>query len=123
MEKIILCIFGVLSLALIIFGVIIGNHNLYVRIFERKAWKMWKKVCEALPHAEFIEFADYDTVDSWLTNYKFKVIVDDKPYQAIYWKAYNQVSVHDESSCVCNPFDTYHNKIAVDIIKDLIKKL
>ena len=69
----------------------------------------------------FVEFADYG--DSSLTNYKFNIIVDDKPYQAIYWKAYDQVSVHDESSCICNPFDTYHNKIAVDIIKDLIKKL
>ena len=121
MEKIILCVVGVISLALIIFGVIIGNHNLYVRIFERKTWKMWKKVCEALPYAEFVEFADYG--DSLLTNYKFNIIVDDKPYQAIYWKVADQVSVHDESSCICNPFDAHHNKIAVDIIKDLIKKL
>lgn len=122
---IILITIGVISFI----GAIITNPNgkfqkTYCYLFEHKDWEKWEKVCKVLPELELSVHYVSDECEK-LNNYKFllpDIGISDEDLMVIYWEKANDVSVHEIGSgkCILCPFDKYHSKKAVEILKQRI---
>ena len=101
---------------------IFANNKLYCKYFCKKEWKLWEKVIEKLKKQKGIihifKFDNYPDINS----FHIDIEIDSEKYELIYWVKTKSVSVHQGTKCILCDFDKYHSDMAVEIMKEKIKK-
>ena len=103
-------------------AIIFANNKLYCKCFCKKECNLWKKVIEKLKEREgtiYVQkYSDYPHLDS----FHIDIEIDSEKYELVYWVKTKSVSVHQGTKCILCDFDRYHSNMAVDIMKEKIKK-
>ena len=102
--------------------IIFANNKLYCKYFCKKEWNLWKKVIEKLKEQgeiiHIFKFDDYPDINSFYID----IEIDSEKYKLIYWVKTKSVSVHQDTKCILCDFDKYHSNMAVEIMKEKIKR-
>ena len=102
--------------------IIFTNNKLYCKCFCKKEWSLWKKVIEKLKEEEGTihvqKYSDYPHLDS----FHIDIEIDSEKYELVYWVKTKSVSVHQDTKCILCDFDRYHSNMAVEIMKEKIKR-
>ena len=102
--------------------IIFANNKLYCKCFCKKEWNLWEKVIEKLKEQGGIirvqKYSHYPHLDS----FHFDIEIDSEKYEIIYWVKTRSVSVHQDTKCILCDFDKYHSDMAVEIMKEEIKR-
>lgn len=102
--------------------IIFANNKLYCKCFCKKEWNLWKKVIEKLKEQEgTIHVQKYDDYPH-LGSFHIDIEIDSEKYELVYWVKTNSVSVHQDTKCILCDFDRYHSNMAVEIMKEKIKR-
>ena len=103
-------------------AIIFKNNKLYCKCFCKKEWNLWEKVVEKLKEQDGIirvqKYSYYPHLDS----FHFDIEIDSEKYEIVYWVKTRSVSVHQDTKCILCDFDRYHSNMAVEIMKEEIKK-
>lgn len=103
-------------------AIIFANNKLYCKCFCKKEWDLWEKVIEKLKEQDGIilvqKYSDYPHLDS----FHIDIEIDSEKYELVYWVETRSVSVHQGTKCILCDFDRYHSDMAVEIMKEKIKK-
>ena len=102
--------------------IIFANNKLYCKCFCKKEWSLWKKVIEKLKEQDGIirvqKYSDYPHLDS----FHIDIEIDSEKYELVYWVKTKSVSVHQDTKCILCDFERYDYDMAVEIMKEKIKK-
>ena len=102
--------------------IIFANNKLYCKYFCKKEWNLWEKVIEKLKEQggiiHIFKSDDYPDINS----FHIDIEIDSEKYELIYWVKTNSVSVHQDTKCILCDFDRYHSNMAVEIMKEEIKR-
>ena len=102
--------------------IIFANNKLYCKYFCKKEWNLWKKVIEKLKEQggiiHIFKSDDYPDINA----FHIDIEIDSEKYELIYWVKTNSVSVHQDTKCILCDFDRYHSNMAVEIMKEKIKR-
>ena len=102
--------------------IIFSNNKLYCKHYCKKEWDLWKKVIEKLKESKgTIYVSSYDDCPS-LSSFHTNIEIDSDEYELIYWVKEGFVSVYQGTHCILCRYDKYHSQIALEIMKDKIKK-
>lgn len=103
-------------------AIIFKNNKLYCKCFCKKEWNLWEKVIEKLKEQDGIirvqKYSNYPHLDS----FHIDIEIDSEKYELVYWVKTRSVSVHQDTKCILCDFDRYHSDMAVEIMKEEIKK-
>ena len=103
-------------------GIVFANNKLYCKHYLRKDWDMWEKAIEKLKERRgTIYISKYDD-EPKLNSFHIDIEIDSEKYELIYWVKRKSVSVHQGIHCTLCGFDKYHSDIAVEIMKEKIKR-
>ena len=118
----VLAIIAILLIWCIYTSIIFSNNKLYCKHYYRKEWNLWEKVIEKLKEQRGIIYVSmYDddpTLDAFRTNIKIGL----EEYELVYWVNRGTASVHQGLNCILCGYDKYHSNMAVEIMKEKIKK-
>lgn len=128
-DKISLIVLIVLVVALVALlalgvytGIIFANNKLYCKHCLRKEWDMWERVIEKLKeHKGTIYISKFDDNPN-LNMFYVYIEIDSEKYKLIYWAKNRIASVHQGTDCTLCGFDEYHSDIAVEIMREKIKR-
>ena len=128
-DKVSLIVLIVLIVAMVAFlawgvytGIVFANNKLYCKHFLRKEWDMWERVIEKLKeHKGDIYISKFDDKPN-LNSFCVYIEIDSEKYKLIYWVKKRIASVHQGTDCVLCGYDEYHSDIAVEIMKEKIKR-
>lgn len=113
----------VLLIGLIYTLVIFSNNKLYCKHFYKKKWNLWEKILEKLKEQEgTIYVSKYDNDPDW-NSFHIDIEIDSEKYELIYWVKRKTVSVWHGTNCILCGYDKYHSNMAIEIMKDKIKKI
>ena len=103
-------------------AIIFKNNKLYCKCFCKKEWNLWEKVIEKLKEQGGIirvqKYSYYPHLDS----FHFDIEIDSEKYEIVYWVKTKSVSVHQDTKCILCDFDKHHSDMAVEIMKEEIKR-
>lgn len=103
--------------------IIFSSNKLYCKHFYKKEWNLWEKVIEKLKEQEgTIYVSKYDNCPD-LNSFHIDIEIDSKKYELIYWAKRKIASVWHGTNCILCGYDKYHSDMAVEIMKDKIKKI
>ena len=119
---IVLAIIAILLIWCIYTSIIFLNNKLYCKHYCKKEWNLWEKVIEKLKEQRGIIYVSmYDddpTLDAFRTNIKIGL----EEYELVYWAKRGTASVHQGLNCILCGYDKYHSNMAVEIMREEIKK-
>ena len=102
--------------------IIFSSNKLYCKHFCKKEWNLWEKVIEKLKEQRGIIYVlmydDDPTLDAFRTN----IEIGSEEYELVYWVNRGTASVHQGLNCILCGYDKYHSNMAVEIMKEKIKK-
>lgn len=102
--------------------IIFKNNKLYCKCFCKKEWNLWEKVIEKLKEQDGIIRVQKYSYYPHLNSFHIDIEIDSEKYELVYWVKTRSVSVHQDTKCVLCDFDRYHSNMAVEIMKEEIKK-
>ena len=102
--------------------IIFKNNKLYCKCFCKKEWNLWEKVIEKLKEQDGIIRVQKYNYYPHLDSFHFDIEIDSEKYEIVYWVKTRSVSVHQDTKCILCDFDRYHSDMAVEIMKEEIKK-
>ena len=103
-------------------AIIFKNNKLYCKCFCRKEWNLWEKVIEKLKEQDGIIRVQKYNYYPHLDSFHIDIEIDSEKYELVYWVKTRSVSVHQDTKCILCDFDRYHSNMAVEIMKEEIKK-
>ena len=103
-------------------AIIFKNNKLYCKCFCKKEWNLWEKVVEKLKEQDGIIRVQKYNYYPHLDSFHFDIEIDSEKYEIVYWVKTRSVSVHQDTKCILCDFDRYHSNMAVEIMKEEIKK-
>lgn len=122
--SIIIIVMGIIFLVWGIYLLIVfSNNKLYCKHFYKKEWNLWEKVIEKLKEQkETIYVSKYDSCPA-LNSFHIDIEIDSKKYKLIYWVKTKTASIWHGTHCILCGYDKYHSNMAVEIMKERIKKV
>ena len=103
--------------------IIFSNNKLYCKHFYKKEWNLWEKVIKKLKEQEgTIYVSKYDNCPG-LNSFHIDIEIDSKKYKLIYWVKTKTASVWHGTNCILCGYDKYHSDMAIEIMKEKIKKI
>lgn len=112
--------------ALIVWGIyteiIFGSNKLYCKHYLKKDWDMWEKIIEKLREQKGTIYVSKFDEDPKLDSFRIDVELGSEKYELIYWAKTGVVSVHQGMDCTLCGYDKYHSDMAVEIMKEKIKR-
>ena len=101
--------------------IIFSSNKLYCKHFCKKEWNLWEKVIEKLKEQRgiiYVSMYDDPILDAFRTN----IEIGSEEYELVYWVNRGTASVHQGLNCILCGYDKYHSNMAVEIMKEKIKK-
>ena len=118
----VLAIIAILLIWCIYTLIIFSNNKLYCKHYLKKEWNLWEKVIEKLKkHRGIIYVSMYDD-DPTLDAFRINIEIGSEEYELVYWVNRGTASVHQGLNCILCGYDKYHSNMAVEIMKEKIKK-
>ena len=118
---IVITIIAILFIWCIYASIIVSNNKLYCKHYLKKEWNLWEKVIENLKkQREIIYVSKYD--DPKLDSFRTNIAIGLEEYELVYWVKRGTASVHQGMNLILCGYDKYHSNMAVEIMKEKIKK-
>ena len=117
----VLAIIAILLIWCIYTSIIFSSNKLYCKHYCKKEWNLWEKVIEKLKEQKgiiYVSMYDDPTLDAFRTN----IGIGPEEYELVYWVNRGTASVHQGLNCILCGYDKYHSNMAVEIMKEKIKK-
>ena len=125
-EPIMLIIIIAVGIIFLVWGiymlVIFSNNKLYCKHFCKKEWNLWEKVIEKLKEQRGIIYVSMYNDDPTLDAFRTNIEIGSEEYELIYWVNRGTASVYQGLNCILCGYDKYHSNMAVEIMKEKIKK-
>ena len=126
-KFILIILIAIIAIIFFIWGIyiliIFSNNKLYCKHFYKKEWNLWEKVIKKLKEQEgTIYVSKYDNCPG-LNSFHIDVEIDSKKYKLIYWVKTKTASVWHGTHCILCGYDKYHSDMAIEIMKEKIKKI
>ena len=102
--------------------IIFSSNKLYCKHFCKKEWNLWEKVIEKLKEQRGIIYVSMYDDDPTLDAFRINIEIGSEEYELVYWVNRGTASVHQGLNCRLCGYDKYHSNMAVEIIKEKIKK-
>ena len=102
--------------------IILSSDKLFCKHYCKKEWNLWEKVIKKLKEQEGIIYVSKFDDHSILNSFEIDIEIDSEKYKLIYWVKKGFTSVHQGTECILDSYDKYHSDIAVEIMKEKIKK-
>ena len=103
--------------------IIFSSNKQYCNHFYKKVWNLWEKIIEQLKEYKgTICVSKYDNCPD-LNSFHIDIEIDLEKYKLIYWVKRKTASVWHGTHCILCGYDKYHSDMAVEIMKDKIKKI
>ena len=83
---------------------------------------MWEKIIEKLKEQKGTIYVSKFDEDPKLSSFRIDVEIGSEKYKLIYWAKKGVVSVHQGMDCTLCGYDKYHSDMAVEIMKEKIKR-
>ena len=102
--------------------IIFSSNKLYCKHFCKKEWNLWEKVIEKLKEQRGIIYVSMYDDDPTLDAFRTNIEIGSEEYELVYWVNRGTASVHQGLNCILCGYDKYHSNMAVEIMKEKIKK-
>ena len=102
--------------------IIFSSNKLYCKHFCKKEWNLWEKVIEKLKEQRGIIYVSMYDDDPTLDAFRTNIEIGSEEYELVYWVNRETASVHQGLNCILCGYDKYHSNMAVEIMKEKIKK-
>ena len=102
--------------------IIFSSNKLYCKHFCKKEWNLWEKVIEKLKEQRGIIYVSIYDDDPTLDAFRTNIEIGSEEYELVYWVNRGTASVHQGLNCILCGYDKYHSNMAVEIMKEKIKK-
>lgn len=83
---------------------------------------MWEKIIEKLKEQKGIIYISMYDDDPTLDSFRTNIEIGLEEYELIYWVERGTASVHQGMKCILCGYDKYHSNMAVEVMKEKIKK-
>ena len=103
--------------------IILANDKLYCKHYYKKDWDLWEKIIEKLKEQKGIIYVSKFDDLPILNSFVIDIEIDSEKYELIYWVKRGHVSVHQDTECILCGYDKYHSNMAVEIMKEKIKRI
>ena len=103
-------------------SIIFSNNKLYCKHYYKKEWNLWEKIIEKLKEQKGIIYISMYDDDPTLDSFRTNIAIGLEEYELVYWVKRGTASVHQGMSCILCGYDKYHSNMAVEIMKEKIKK-
>ena len=118
----VLAIIAILLIWCIYTSIIFSNNKLYCKHYCKEEWNLWKKVIEKLKEQRGIIYVSMYDDDPTLDAFRTNIEIGSEEYELVYWVNRGTASVHQGMKCILCGYDKYHSNMAVEIMKEKIKK-
>ena len=118
----VLAIIAILLIWCIYTSIIFSNNKLYCKHYYKKEWNLWEKVIEKLKEQRGIIYVSMYDDDPTLDAFRTNIEIGSEEYELVYWVNRGTASVHQGLNCILCGYDKYHSNMAVEIMKEKIKK-
>ena len=118
----VLAIIAILLIWCIYTSIIFSNNKLYCKHYYKKEWNLWEKVIEKLKEQRGIIYVSMYDDDPTLDAFRINIEIGSEEYELVYWVNRGTASVHQGLNCILCGYDKYHSNMAVEIMKEKIKK-
>ena len=102
--------------------IIFSSNKLYCKHFCKKEWNLWEQVIEKLKEQRGIIYVSIYDDDPTLDAFRTNIEIGSEEYELVYWVNRGTASVHQGLNCILCGYDKYHSNMAVEIMKEKIKK-
>ena len=103
-------------------SIIVSNNKLYCKHYCKEEWNLWEKVIEKLKEQRGTIYVSKHDDDPTLDSFHINIEIGSEKYELIYWVNRGTASVHQGLNCILCGYDKYHSNMAVEIMKEKIKK-
>ena len=103
-------------------SIIVSNNKLYCKHYCKEEWNLWEKVIEKLKEQRGTIYVSKHDDDPTLDSFHINIEIGLEEYELIYWVNRGTASVHQGLNCILCGYDKYHSNMAVEIMKEKIKK-
>lgn len=83
---------------------------------------MWEKIIEKLKEQRGTIYVSKHDDDPTLDSFHINIEIGLEEYEFIYWVKRGTASVHQGMNCILCGYDKYHSNMAVEIMKEEIRK-
>ena len=118
----VITIIAILLIWCIYASIIVSNNKLYCKHYCKEEWNLWEKVIEKLKEQRGIIYVSKHDDDPTLDSFHINIEIGLEEYELIYWAKRGIASVHQGLNCILCGYDKYHSNMAVEIMKEKIKK-
>ena len=118
----VLAIIAILLIWCIYTSIIFSSNKLYCKHYHKKEWNLWEKIIEKLKEQKGIIYISMYDDDPTLDSFRTNIAIGLEEYELVYWVKRGTASVHQGMKCILCGYDKYHSNMAVEIMKEKIKK-
>ena len=118
----VITIIAILLIWCIYASIIVSNNKLYCKHYCKEEWNLWEKVIEKLKEQRGTIYVSKHDDDPTLDSFHINIEIGLEEYELIYWAKRGIASVHQGLNCILCGYDKYHSNMAVEIMKEKIKK-
>ena len=118
----VLAIIAILLIWCIYTSIIFSSNKLYCKHYYKKEWNLWEKVIKKLKEQRGIIYVSMYDDDPTLDAFRTNIEIGPEEYELVYWAKRGAASVHQGLNCILCGYDKYHSNMAVEIMKEKIKK-
>ena len=118
----VITIIAILLIWCIYASIIVSNNKLYCKHYCKEEWNLWEKVIEKLKEQRGIIYVSKHDDNPTLDSFHINIEIGLEEYELIYWAKRGIASVHQGLNCILCGYDKYHSNMAVEIMKEKIKK-
>ena len=100
--------------------IICTNNTYFCKFYLRKSWKIWEKVCKAIPKAIIVKKENCDVG----MLYRLIVWTGDSFYWIAYFPEEKLIGIlNTNNKVIASSYDEYHSNIAIELLDSRIKEL
>ena len=103
-------------------SIIFSSNKLYCKHYLKKEWNLWEKIIEKLKEQKGIIYISMYDDDPKLDSFRTNIAIGLEEYELVYWVKRGTASVHQDMNCILCGYDKYHSNMAVEIMREEIKK-
>lgn len=118
----VIAIIAILLIWYVYTSIIFSSNKLYCKHYLKKEWNLWEKIIEKLKEQKGIIYISMHDDDPTLDSFRTNIVIGLEEYELVYWVKRETASVHQGMNCILCGYDKYHSNMAVEIMKEEIRK-